>query len=164
MLGELVFRGGDGEAFLAAGHGGEALTHADGFGQVLVEPLVHLGLVVVEVHLRGAADHVQVNDVLGFGREVSEAGEFLGGGVLLVALFAGAAEGFTAHERGERGPADSVGALAEEVAAGFVLDVVLEGVHGESRFFCFTADLGTMPGFEESVLELERFSKGRDLV
>ena len=39
-------------------------------GQVLVVPLLHHRLVVEQVHLRRAADHVQVDDVLGLGREV----------------------------------------------------------------------------------------------
>ncbi len=75
VLGELVLGWGDGEAGLAGGHGGEALAFANRFGEVLVVIGLHLGLVVVEVHLGGAADHVEVDDVFGFGGEVGEGGE-----------------------------------------------------------------------------------------
>ena len=65
---EAELRRGDGEARLAAGHGGEALAHAHRVGQVAVIPLPHDGLVVVQVHLRRSADHVQVDDLLCLGR------------------------------------------------------------------------------------------------
>ena len=39
-------------------------------GRSLSYHSLHLRLVVVQVHLRRAADHVQVDDVLGLGREV----------------------------------------------------------------------------------------------
>ena len=42
----LYFDGRDREAGLAAGHGGQPLALADRVGQVLVEQLVHLRLVV----------------------------------------------------------------------------------------------------------------------
>ncbi len=68
--GELVLRRRDGEPRLAAGHGRQPLALADRVGQVLVVPGVHLRLVVVEIHLRRAADHVQIDDVLGLAGEV----------------------------------------------------------------------------------------------
>ena len=39
---------------LAGGHGGQALTLPDGFGQVLVKPLFHLGFVIIQIQLRGS--------------------------------------------------------------------------------------------------------------
>ena len=44
-----------------------------GVGQVLVEPVLHLRLVVVQVHLRRRADHVQVDGALRLGRKVRQA-------------------------------------------------------------------------------------------
>ena len=43
---------------------------ADRFGQVLVVPVVHDGLVIEQIHLRRTADHVQIDDLLRLGREV----------------------------------------------------------------------------------------------
>ena len=63
----LYFDGAIGKRALARGHGGEALALADRVGQILVVQLLHLRLVVVQIHLRRAADHVQVDDVLGLG-------------------------------------------------------------------------------------------------
>ena len=68
--GELVLRRGDREPLLARGHRRQPLAHPDRVGQVLVVELVHLRLVVVQVHLRRPADHVQVDHLLGLGGEV----------------------------------------------------------------------------------------------
>ena len=69
---ELVLRRRDREARLAAGHRREPLAHADRFGQVLVVPLLHHRLVVVQIHLRRPADHVQIDDMLRLGGEMRE--------------------------------------------------------------------------------------------
>ena len=69
----LYFDGAIGNRVWPRGHRREPLAHADRVGQVLVVPLAHLRLVVVQVHLRRAADHVQVDDVLGLGGEVGQA-------------------------------------------------------------------------------------------
>ena len=50
---KLVFRGRDGETFLTGGHGGESLAFADGFREIGIVEVVHLRLVVEEIHLRG---------------------------------------------------------------------------------------------------------------
>ena len=112
VAGELVFARRDREAGLAAGHGGQPLAVADRVGQIFVVPVEHLGLVVVEVHLRGAADHVQVDDALGLGREVGA-----GGGV-----------GAAAESRQGRGAEREAG-RGEELAAGFVADVFVKEAH-----------------------------------
>ena len=96
MLVELEDRGGDGEPRLAAGHGGDALAVADGVGQVLIEPFLHLRLVVVQVHLRRAADHVEIDHVLRFRWKVRQRG--LAGRVICK----GSRKAF-AKERAERG-------------------------------------------------------------
>ena len=70
FFGEAVFGRGDGEAGLAAGHGSEALALANAGGEVFVIVLLHLRFVVEEIHLRGATDHVEVDDAFGFGGEV----------------------------------------------------------------------------------------------
>ena len=76
VLLQLVLRRGDGEAALAAGHRGEPLALADGFGQVLVEHARPcLRLVVEQVHLRRGAGHEQVDDALGLGGEVRQTGQ-----------------------------------------------------------------------------------------
>ncbi len=122
VLRELELRRGDGEARLAAGHAREPLTHADGVGQVLVEHGVHLGLVVVEVHLRRPADHVQVDDLLGLGRVVERDGI----GLALAVVAAGQT---LAEQRRQGRPADGVDAAAEELTAGFVAKKVVEEGH-----------------------------------
>ncbi len=57
VLLEFVLRRSDGKTRLTAGHGGQALAHADGFGQVLIEHLGHRRLVVEQIHLRRAFIH-----------------------------------------------------------------------------------------------------------
>ena len=92
-------------------------------GQVLVIPLAHDGLVIVQIHLRRAADHVEIDDLFGFGREIRADGAVLrrGGGA---DFFRGAQ-----HLRGEHaegGRAHETRAALEELAARFVADVILE--------------------------------------
>ena len=110
VLAEVVLRRRDREAGLAAGHRRQALAVADAWGQVLVVHLLHLRLVVEEVHLGGAADHVEVDDALGLGEvlRADRARRRMG-------------EGAT-EQAGQRGGAEGVGARAEEAATG------LEGV------------------------------------
>ena len=64
VLGEFEDRRRDREARLPRCHRRQALAVADRFGQVFVVPVLHLRLGVEEVHLCGAADHVQIDDVL----------------------------------------------------------------------------------------------------
>src|SRR5262249_668031 len=124
VLGKSVLRWRDREPGLAGGHGGQPLPAADRVGKILVIPLLHLRLVVEQVELARPADHVQVDDVLGLGREVSlwqggvEPGRGPGAGLLL------------AEERPQGGRAEEVRPAEEEVPAGDVPDVVVEGVHG----------------------------------
>ena len=66
----LYFDGAIGKPRLAGGHRRQPLAHADRVGQVLVVPLLHHRLVVVQIHLRRPADHVQIDDVLGLGRKL----------------------------------------------------------------------------------------------
>lgn len=73
MLVEFEHGGGDREAGLAAGHGGDALAVADAFREVFVEVGGQLRFVVPEVELGGGAVHVEVDEALGFGEEVGEA-------------------------------------------------------------------------------------------
>ena len=70
MLCEFEFAWGDRQASLAAGHGGDPLSFADGVGKVFVVLLFESGLVVPKIDLRGASIHVEVNEGFGFGREV----------------------------------------------------------------------------------------------
>jgi hypothetical protein len=73
VLGELEDGGGDGEVFLPRGHGGEALTFADGLWEVLLEELGHLRFGIEEVHLGRSAGLEEVDDAFGFDREMGEA-------------------------------------------------------------------------------------------
>ncbi len=68
--------GGDGEAFLTAGHGAQPLVHADGVGKVLVEVVLEPGFVVPEIDLGRGSVHVEIDDGFGLGGEVGEAGEW----------------------------------------------------------------------------------------
>ena len=122
MLGELVFRRGDGEPLLAGGHGGEPLPHADRVGQVFVVPLLHHRLVVVEIHLRGTADHVQVNDVLHLRWKMRKR-EFPRG--IVTPQFHR-----TAKQRSKGGVSERVFTAAEELAAGFVTIELFKQAHG----------------------------------
>src|SRR5262249_11398716 len=96
----------------------------------LVEPLAHLRLVVVEVHLRRAAHHVQVDDVLRLRDEVRA----LGGRLPSLAPPKLGGMGGPRRRRGkgfptkghEGGPADGAGAAAQELAAGFQADPLLD--------------------------------------
>ena len=74
VLGELENRRCDGKAALTGCHRRQALTFADGLRKVFVVPVLHLRLVVEEVHLRRRAHHVQIDGALGFWREVRDPG------------------------------------------------------------------------------------------
>ncbi len=65
----------DGKTVLTAGHGAQPLVHADGVGKVLVEVFLEPGFVVPEIDLGGGTVHVEIDDGLGLGREVWEAGQ-----------------------------------------------------------------------------------------
>ncbi len=136
MSGKLELGRSNRKACLAAGHGREALPHAHRIGQVLVEPLGHLGLVIVQVHLRRAADHVQVDDVLGLAREMRS-------GLRLKLLGPGA---FLGQQAGQRTPADGVHGLAEEVPAGQQLQRFTNGVHGDSPSLPAACGLASLSG------------------
>jgi hypothetical protein len=98
---------GDREARLPRGHGRQPLAADDGGRQVLVEHLLHLRLVVVEVHLRRAAVHEQVDEVLRLRGEVRR--ELL-------------RESVAREQRSERGGPDAGGRHPEEPAPRDVLD------------------------------------------
>ena len=115
VLGELVFRRRDGEPRLAAGHRRQPLALADGLGQVLVVPGVHLRLVVVEIDLRRAADHVQVDDVLGLAGEVGT-GQVRTGGRCRLGRREQAAAAVGAQERDGRRAAQRANGQIEKTA------------------------------------------------
>ncbi len=73
VLRELEDGRSDGKPRLAARHGGEALALANRIGQVLIEHLLHLRLVVEGLHLRRRADQMQIDAALRLGREMREA-------------------------------------------------------------------------------------------
>ena len=75
VLGEFENRRRDGEFRLAAGHRGDALAGADGVGELDVELGGEPRFVVEGVELRRPAVHVEVDDALGGGREMRQAGE-----------------------------------------------------------------------------------------
>ena len=119
VLGELEHRGGDGKPLLAGGHRREPLAHANRVGQILVEPLLHLGLIVEQVHLRRPADHVQIDDVLGLGCEVraQRAVE-----AHLAGRGGGVGRSIAAKQRRQRGGAQGIGSAAKKLPAGFSAD------------------------------------------
>src|SRR5205823_1559677 len=104
VLGELVDRRRDREARLAGGHGRQALSLANGIGEILVVPVFQARLVVEHVLLRRTAEHMQVDGALGLGREVGETGQSTAVGL---------------KERPERRDAQSAGAASEKLATGF---------------------------------------------
>ena len=112
----LNFDGAIGKRAWPRGHRRQPLAHADRVGQVLVEPLVHLRLVVEQVHLRRAADHVQIDDVLGLGRRSAGRRRAPRRRRRRVA---GAAHGAVRQQRGQRGRAEGVGAAARRTGGAF---------------------------------------------
>ena len=76
VLGEFENRRRDGEFRLAAGHRGDALAGADGVGELDVELGGEPRFVVEGVELRRPAVHVEVDDALGGGRKMRQAGEW----------------------------------------------------------------------------------------
>ena len=139
MLGKLEPRRRDREPGLPRRHRREPLAVADALGEILVKPVVHHRLVVVDVHLRRPADHVQVDDVLRLRGEVGAVGT--GDSRYAVIPHDGRPAGIATgqalpHERGERRPAEEMAAALEEPAAREVLserrEVGRERVHGET--------------------------------
>ena len=139
MLGKLELRRRDREAGLPRGHRREPLAVADALGEILVEPVVHERLVVVEVHLRRPADHVQIDDVLRLRREVGAVGARHPRHAVIphncrpAAIATGQA---LPHQGGERRPAEEMAPALEEPAAREILSkrrkVGRKRVHGET--------------------------------
>jgi hypothetical protein len=128
VLGELEHGGRDRQPRLAAGHRGDALAAADGVGQVLVEVRFELRLVIPHVDLRRPAVHVQVDEPLGLGRVVRQAGEH---GMNARATRLGRrTEGIARHGRERDGTGAQAGG-AEELAAGVGEEEFVQGVHGK---------------------------------
>ena len=135
VLRELKDRGRDGEAGLAARHGGQALPVTNGFGEVLIEieQLLHFRLVIESLHLRGRTHQVEVDAAFGLGREMGQAGESANG-------FGGAR--FRRQERREGQGADALRGAREEAAAGLLdshfagqaVERVASGGRGAVRF------------------------------
>ena len=75
VLVELKHRRGNGQPRLATRHRRDALSFANRFGQVLIVELGQFRFVVPKVKLCRAAVHVQVNNAVGFGSEVRQAGQ-----------------------------------------------------------------------------------------
>ena len=119
MTGELIARSEDG----GVGTDERITLAVDDRGREgLALQLGQLGLVVEEFELRGRAGHEEVDDRLGLGRVVRQAGDLArtGGGE--------AAHGAVGHQGSEGDLTDAEGAFLEEVPAG---DVGAE--HGEDE-------------------------------
>ena len=81
-------------------------------GRSLSIPLAHCRLVVEQVHLRGSANHVEIDGALGLGREVGQSGQATGGFTCGLA--------FDAQQRGKSSHSQAAGSAREELAAGLV--------------------------------------------
>jgi hypothetical protein len=127
VLRELEDRRSDRQPRLPAGHGRDALSLADAVGEVLVEVLGQSRLVIPQILLRGPAVHVQIDQVLGLGREVRQARQrgWLGrsAGSALVRLQAVRAQ----HPQGESTQSNACG--AEEIPAGQHALVLVQRMH-----------------------------------
>ena len=111
VLPEAIFRRRDREAILLRRHAGEPLAAANGVGKIDAAHVVELRLVVEEVHLRRSARLEEIDDALGLGGEVRQAGQAVGAGVVV--------------EQGrERGGAETDAGTLEEVAAGLQVGVL----------------------------------------
>ena len=76
---ELEDRRRGGKLRLVGRHAGEPLAHADRIRQLRAAQLREVRLVVEQIELRGRAVLEQVDDALGLGREVRQAGQAAGG-------------------------------------------------------------------------------------
>ena len=130
VLLEGVGRRRHGEAFLPGGHAGDALPIADRVGQVLVEALRQLRLIVEGLELRGRADHREVDAALGLGGEVDSRRQARAGR----ARGEGAADA-AGEQRTEGDAAQAHGVLAEELPA-VDAEVVFEGIEGLHGLIC----------------------------
>ena len=132
---EAELRRRDREPRLAAGHRRQPLALADAVGQILVVPLLHLRLVIEQVHLRGTADHVQVDDALRLRRKV--------GGHLAGSGERAPAEGL-AQQRTQCGVTEDIATPRKKPAPGFKGLPIVQGVHGEKfkvegfKFYLFS--------------------------
>ena len=66
------------ELSLKRGHAGEPLAHADRIRQIRAAQRLQLRLVVEQIELRGRAVLEQIDDALGFRREMRQAGQSVG--------------------------------------------------------------------------------------
>ena len=96
-------------------HEGEALTLHELVGNVAPMPLGQFRLPVVQLQLRRATAHEQVDDVFGLGREMRLAGEERVHAVSPCAV--------AAKQRAKRDRAKAHRALAEKMAAGALLKI-----------------------------------------
>ena len=126
VLLELEQRRGDGKSLLPGGHCGDPLAVADRVGQVLVEPVLHLGLIVEQVELRRSIGHEQPDHAFRLGGEVQ--GRQYAVSRVLARRRAGRQQR-RIHHRGQRGRADAGGAASEKVAASFQQGVFLARIH-----------------------------------
>ena len=119
-----------GQARLLARHRGDALAHADGVGQVLVEVLLELRLVVPRIELGRTAIHVEVDDGFCLRRKMRHAGQRR--------VHAPGCDGrcgrshVFAEHGGEGDSAETEAGVAEELAAGLLELCGEERVHGVS--------------------------------
>ncbi len=124
VLSEFVFRRGDRKPGLARGHAGEPLAVANRIRQILIEKILHLRLVVVQVHLRRSADHVQIDDVLRLRGEVRQV--FLD---VLNGRFRRTEQLLGTQQRRQRGEPDGAGSAAKELPSRFSSHPFLKGIH-----------------------------------
>ena len=107
-------------------------------GRSLSYHLSIVRLVVVHVHLRRTAHHVQIDHLLGLGGEMKRASQWRGGRWVSVKLRlrprrpGWRGQAFPSQKRRQRGPAHGVGTAAQELAARLAADVFVNGCMGTS--------------------------------
>ena len=114
VLRELEDGAGHGQRGLIARHTGQALAHAHAGGQVLPVVFVERGFVVEQIELRRPAGHEQVNDAVGFGREMRPGQNAF---ERIFQFRQRRAEGVAVEQAEERGPAEAEREPAKEFAA-----------------------------------------------
>ena len=113
VLRELEHRLHDRERALPRGHARDALAVSHGCGQLRLVQLLQRRLVVEQVHLRRSARHEEVDDALGFWREMRITKD----GLPRVRLRSERGKQVRIQQRTQRGGSDASGAAPKEVAA-----------------------------------------------